>query len=50
MTGLNGSPPSRFIVESAFGSQPIWITFFPIVANAAARLDVTVDFPMPPLP
>ena len=50
MTGMTGSPPSRLMVESAFGSHPIWITFLPRRAKAAARFEVTVDFPMPPFP
>ena len=50
MTDCSGLPPSRLIVESAFGSQPIWMTFFPRAASAAARLLVSVDFPMPPFP
>ena len=37
-------------VESCFGSQPIWSTFFPAMARAAERLALTVDLPMPPLP
>jgi hypothetical protein len=38
------------MVESALGSQPIWMTLFPMEAKAAARLDVTVDLPIPPFP
>ena len=38
------------MVESALGSQPIWMTRLPCTANAAARLLVMVDLPMPPLP
>mgnify|MGYP000255492817 CR=1 FL=1 len=30
MTGMTGSPCSRLRVESALGSQPIWITFCPL--------------------
>jgi len=50
MAGSGGFPPSRLKVESAFGSQPIWMTFFPRVANAADRLEVMVDLPIPPFP
>lgn len=44
------SPPRRIVVESLFGSQPIWITRCPASASAALMFDVVVDLPMPPLP
>ncbi len=43
-------PPMRFVVESALGSQPTCITRKPPAAKAAAKFDVVVDLPMPPLP
>ena len=43
-------PPGCSAVESDLGSQPICMTVWPRPARAAARLQVVVDFPMPPLP
>ena len=43
-------PPGCSVVESDLGSQPICMTVWPRPARAAARLQVVVDFPMPPLP
>ncbi len=37
-------------VESAFGSQPTIMTFFPSAARPATVFCVVVDFPMPPFP
>ena len=48
MTGL--SVPVRRRVESALGSHPIWMTFFPLSARASVMLEDVVDFPIPPLP
>jgi hypothetical protein len=38
------------VVESAFGSHPICMTFSPDSASAADMLDEVVDFPIPPFP
>ena len=43
-------PWRSWMVESAFGSQPICITVRPFSARAAAMLETVVDLPMPPLP
>jgi len=43
-------PPKRFLVESAFGSHPICITFRSKSDNAADKLETVVDLPIPPLP
>ena len=43
-------PPIKFLVESALGSHPICITLSPNIDNAADKLDVVVDFPIPPFP
>ena len=37
-------------VESALGSQPTIITFFPSAASPATVFCVVVDLPMPPFP
>ena len=42
--------PKSNRVESFFGSQPIWQTFFPIRLNAAETFDAVVDLPIPPFP
>ena len=44
------SPCLNAIVESAFGSQPICITFRPFSASATATFDTVVDLPIPPFP
>ena len=49
-TVVLGIPPNISLVESAFGSQPIIISFLPFSARAAARFWVVVDFPIPPFP
>ena len=43
-------PCRSWMVESAFGSQPICMTLYPFSASATARLDTVVDFPIPPFP
>ena len=42
--------PATAPVESAFGSQPIWMTFSPRAARAEETLPTVVDLPIPPFP
>lgn len=44
------SPPRSRRVESALGSHPTTMTFFPISARPATVFCVVVDFPIPPFP
>ena len=43
-------PPNNKRVESAFGSHPTTITFFPCSTKPAVKFCVVVDFPIPPFP
>ena len=43
-------PLCRFVVESAFGSHPICITFNPFLDKATDRFEIVVDLPIPPFP